>query len=367
MEVVLGPGKYIREYNLLTQIGSYAQSFGNRAALIGGQTSLSKVEQTIVKSIKEAGMEHLATHLYGGESSWTQINRLVQLVEESRPDLLIGVGGGKALDTVKAVAYQTGLPLIVVPTIAATCAASTPISIIYDDQGMFIEISHCSKSPELVLVDTKIISEAPIRFLIAGIGDTLAKWFESKASSQKSEPTALNRSAVKLAEELYHLLIEKGPVALESIQQGEINQDVHDLIDGIIFISGCISGFGGDDCRTAGAHAIYSGLTIFPESHSTYHGEIVAFGILAQLVMEGKPSEEIQKLIAYYHQVQLPSTLAEMGITEPLTKEDWQRLGEVTVEIEDMANMPFPVTPQMVIDAIRGADQLGAELQLQGR
>ncbi|MBO8165135.1 MAG: iron-containing alcohol dehydrogenase family protein [Brevibacillus sp.] len=359
-----GPAKYVRQEGLLKQIGSYIKAFGDQALIIGGKTALSVVEPTLMESLKKYGIESKGTVWYGGECSWSNIERMAEIVRERQPQVLVAVGGGKAIDAIKSAAFAVNLPLIAVPTIAATCAAATPIAIIYDDEGTFIEISHRSKTPDVVLVDTGVISKAPYRFLAAGIGDTLAKWFESSASVKKCEPTALNRSAVKLAEEVYQILLEKGPSALEAVKQGKVDQSVHDVVDCIILISGSVSGYGGDDCRTAGAHAIYSGLTIFPEVHQTYHGEIVAFGILAQLVMEGKSEETIQQLISYYQKVGLPYTLEDMGITS-LSPDDWNRLGQVTVEIEDMANMPFEVTPDMVVRAIQGADQIGRMVKRQ--
>lgn len=364
MHTIPGPAKYIREDGLLRQVGSYIKEFGSSALFIGGKTALSIVEPLIKESLAESKIENKGFEWYGGECSWSQVERLCQIVQQKKPEVIIAVGGGKAIDTVKAVAFAEGLPVLAIPTIAATCAPSTPIAIMYDDEGTFIEISHRSKAPSLVLVDTEVIVRAPYRFLVAGIGDTLAKWFESSASVKKSEPTALNRSAVKLAHELYQLLLEKGPEAVATIKAGKVDQAVNDVIDSIILISGSVSGYGGDDCRTAAAHAIYSGLTIFPEVHDTYHGEIVAFGILAQLVLEGKSEEEIGELIAFYQQVELPYTLEDMAITD-LSQDEWKRLGEVTVEIEDMENMPFAVTPEMVIHAVQGADRIGKKVKQQ--
>lgn len=362
MFTIPGPGKYVREVELLNEIGVYIQGFGNSALMIGGQTALSKVQSVITASLEKQGIENKGFTWYGGECSWAKVEELRAIVQEKKPEVLVAVGGGKAIDTVKAVAFAENLPLVAVPTIAATCAPATPIAIMYDDEGTFIEISHRSKAPNVVLVDTKIIREAPYRFLVAGIGDTLAKWFESSVSVKKSQPTALNQSAVRLAEGLYQMLLEKGPSAIETIKQGKIDAAVNDVIDSIILISGSVSGYGGDDCRTAAAHAIYSGLTIFPEVHDTYHGEIVAFGILSQLVLEGKSEEEIRELISFYQKVELPYTLEDMAITE-LSAEEWERLGTVTVGIEDMDNMPFAVTPEMVVHAIQGADAIGKKVK----
>lgn len=360
MKIVSGHGKYIRDKGLIGQIGEYVGAFGKKACLFGGKTSLSLVSDSITKALLQQGYEVLPPIWYGGECSDSNIHNLKSQVEEFHPDVLLVAGGGKAIDTVKALGYLLNLPVIAIPTIASTCAAATCISILYDANGEYLEISRKSKNPDLILVDTQIILEAPVRYLASGIGDTIAKWFESKAANQKAEPNAFNGGAVALARFVYELLLKEGKTAAESIHKGAVSRELEDVIDAIIVVSGSISNYGGDDCRTAAAHAVYSGLTIFPEVHEVYHGEIVAFGILTQLAIEGRPDEEILEVISYFKQVNLPSTLGEMGIDISLiTDEKWKTLGSVTVEIEDMANMPFEVTPQMVIDGIHRADQLG--------
>lgn len=364
MYTIPGPGKYVRQAEIIKEIGAYCLPYGESALLIGGKTALSVVKPAIMQSLQVHGVECKGAFWYGGDCTQANIEQLLQTVRIHNPKVLVAIGGGKALDTVKAVAFAAKLPLIAVPTIAATCAAATPISIMYDEDGTFIEISHQAKAADLVLVDTEVIRSAPARFLSAGIGDTLAKWFESSVSVQKVEPTALNQSAVALAQVLYRLLLEKGPLAMEALKRGIADPSIDDVIDSIILVSGSVSGYGGDDCRSAAAHAIYSGLTIFPEVHESYHGEIVAFGILAQLVMEGRSAKEIRALISYYQKVQLPYTLADMGI-KSLSAKEWKRLGEVTVEIEDIRNMPFSVTADMIVEAVKGADQIGRSIKEQ--
>lgn len=358
MKVTVGPAQYIRSKGLVEAAGTYIKNFGKTAALIGGHTSREIVEESLRKSLPEHGILLKQSLWYGGESSESNIDRLVDELREENIDVLLVAGGGKAIDTVKAVAYRLNKPLVAIPTIAATCAAATPITILYSNKGEFIGIERESKAPDLVLVDSEIILKAPVRFFIAGIGDTLAKYFETRSSVKKATPTALNQTAIAIAGQVYNTLLQIGEEAVTSVRTQTVTSEFEDVIDTIILVSGSVSGYGGDDCRTAGAHAIYSGLTIFPEVHQTYHGEIVAFGILAQLCMEKTSEDELKTLISYYKEIGLPFTLKQMGITN-LTDSQWRRLGEITVTIEDMANMPFEVTPKMVIDAVRRADQIG--------
>lgn len=358
MNVTTGPGQYVRKPGLLNEAGSYIGKYGKSAVLIGGDISREMVQGALTKCIAEQGMILEQSLWYGGESSKENIDRLCEHLSALSCDVLIAAGGGKAIDTVKAVAYRVNKPLVVIPTIAATCAATTSISIIYSKEGEFLEISRESKAPELVLVDSSIILNAPARYLIAGIGDTLAKWFETKSSIKKAVPNVLNQTAIGIAGNLYRTLLADGKEAVTSLQNKRLSSELENMVDAIILVSGSVSGYGGDDCRTAAAHAIYSGLTIFPEVHGTYHGEIVAFGILAQLCMEGADEQEVKALIHYYHEIGLPFKLSQMGI-EGLSDKQWKELGDITVTIEDMANMPFEVTAEMVIRAIRQADDIG--------
>ncbi|MDQ0273436.1 iron-containing alcohol dehydrogenase family protein [Cytobacillus purgationiresistens] len=361
MKVTVGPAQYIRESGLLSEIGLYIEKFGKKAVLIGGIISRETVEAPLIESLTKHGMTLEQSLWYGGEASITNVDLLVEKLDTLDYDVIIAAGGGKAIDTVKAVAHRVNKPLVAIPTIAATCAATTPICIIYSDEGEFLEISRESKVPEMVLVDSDVILHAPVRYLIAGIGDTLAKWFETKTSAKKAIPNARNQTAIAIAGQLYQTMLNIGKQAVTSIEEEKMTPELEDMIDAVILISGSVSGYGGDDCRTAGAHAIYSGLTIFPEVHETYHGEIVAFGILAMLCMEGEDEQEIRELIRYYQEVSLPYTLKQMNIAR-LTEAQWQELGEVSVTIEDMANMPFDVTPEMVVKAVSKADSIGNEM-----
>ncbi|MEK4921271.1 iron-containing alcohol dehydrogenase family protein [Cytobacillus sp. FSL R5-0569] len=361
MKITVGTPEYIREPNALMKIGSNVKKFGEKVVLIGGIKSREIVESHIRDSFNNEGMTLDASIWYGGESSRENVERLIEELSTIDYDVILVCGGGKAIDTVKAVAAHVNKPLVAIPTIAATCAATTPIWITYSEQGEFLAISRDAKVPEMVVVDSTVILHSPVRYLIAGIGDTLAKWFETKTSVKKATPNARNQTAIAIANQLYKTMLAIGEQSVASMKNKELSTELEDMIDAILLISGSVSGYGGDDCRTAGAHAIYSGLTIFPEIHETYHGEIVAFGILSMLAMENEEESEIKALIAYYQKVNLPYTLQQMNVPE-LSESQWQELGDVSVTIEDMENMPFAVTPDMVITAVKQADEYGKDM-----
>ncbi|MBZ4654506.1 MAG: Iron-containing alcohol dehydrogenase [Peptococcaceae bacterium] len=357
LQRIVAPGHYLREAGMIKKAGSHCRQVGKKAFIIGGKTALSIVEKDLTGSLEEKGVETAAVSWYGGECCWENIEALAQQVKKKGADFIIGVGGGKALDTAKAVAFALGLPVITIPTIAATCAAWTPLAVVYTLEGMYLELSSKAQNPAKVLVDTEVIAQAPIAFLRAGIGDTLAKWFESEISSRNTGGNAAVSAALSLGNLCYQILLEYGTGACLSGEKGQVSPALEQVVDANIMLSGLVSGLGGDECRTGAAHSIYNGLTVLENAHRRYHGEIVAYGILCQLVLD-KKEDELVKLLTFYHKTGLPMTLEELGI-HSLSKEEELAVGKASAEVEDMANMPFTVTAEMVVDALYRVDQLG--------
>lgn len=354
----VGPPVYLRGHDILPEIGEITAPMGRRVLIAGGKTALSVTQKTVVTALEKVNLEIVGIKWYGGQCSWQNINTLSAKALRLKADCIVAIGGGRALDTIKAVAFASGLPLVTVPTIAATCAAWTPLAAIYDNAGQYLEFSRKAAMPSAVLVDTKIIVEAPVRFLVSGLGDTLAKWYELAASTRGCNLSAPVQAGVVLGKLCKDIIVEAGPNAYRSVQQGQSSEALDQVVDTIIAIGGSVSGLGGDDARTAAAHAIYSGLTVMDAVHDMVHGEIVGFGILAQLALEERPWEEVEEFLQLAEQIGLPITLAQLGIEE-LTDADWDRIAALSLAVEDMAAMPFPVTENMVIEAIRQADSWG--------
>jgi len=354
----IGPPLYQRGYDTLPLVGKITAALGQRVLLAGGKTALSVTRARLLASLEEAGLEIVGVEWYGGACTWKNIHDLSDKAKSAQAECLVAVGGGRALDTIKAAAFACQLPLITVPTIAATCAAWTPLAAIYDEGGEYLEFSRKAALPSAVIVDTKIIAEAPVRYLVSGLGDTLAKWYELAASTRGRKLAAPVQAGLRLGKLCKDLIVAEGPTAYQSVGEQQASESLDQVVDAIIAIAGCVSGLGGDEARTAAAHAIYSGLTTMEPVHHMVHGEIVGFGILAQLALEDRPEEEVQEFVALAHQIGLPISLNQLGI-EQLSDADWQRIADLSLQVEDMAAMPFPVTDVMVIQAIRQADAWG--------
>ena len=181
------------------------------------------------------------------------------------------------------------------------------------------------KNPDLVLVDTQVIALSPPRLLVAGMGDALATWFEAKTCVDgrvKNMRGGLStQSALALAKLCYRTLLADGADALRSVQ----TQVVTPALERLVEANTLLSGIGFESSGLAAAHAIHNGLTTAEATHAYLHGEKVAFGLLAQLVLEGQSRSVLHRVLGFATEVGLPITLAEIGLTD-LPKEDLQKI-----------------------------------------
>ncbi|MEO0824258.1 MAG: iron-containing alcohol dehydrogenase family protein [Cyanobacteria bacterium J06635_15] len=349
--LMVAPACVIKGHGSLIQAADRIAQMGQRPLMIGGDRTLALAQPFL---LDPAWSElTVAPASYGPDCSEATLARLKDAIAAHRADLIIGIGGGKALDTAKLVAHQNRLPVVTIPTSAATCAAWTALSNVYSDQGAFqydVGLSHC---PDLLILDYALIATAPTRTLVAGIGDALAKWYEASISSGHSDKSLII-AAVQQARVLRDILFQKSQAAIAAPGEAAWCE----VVDASVLMAGVIGGLGGAQCRTVAAHAIHNGLTHLLESHDTLHGEKVAFGILAQLRLEEMgPNPTLaatarHQLIQFYRQIGLPTTLADLGLNE-VTLADLQRATEIACrDGSDIHHLPFPVTPEQVMAAM---------------
>jgi len=283
----------------------------NRVLLVSGVKSW-KAARSYFPDLKNIHVSHV---YYNGKCSLTEISRVVALAQSYKVDAIIGVGGGKVLDIVKAAACESEAKSILIPTLASNCAPWTPLSVIYTDEGVMTHYDVYPMSVDILLVEPQIIVEAPISLLIAGIGDTIAKWYEADVQiSRLTDPSVALKVAHHTAKLCANEMFEHAQQAISNAQEQRVSNAFIKVVESIIMLGGMVGGFGDKFGRTAGAHSIHNGMTIAPESHEALHGNKVAYGILVQLLLEQKESE-VQRLVYFYKQIGLPTTLQELNIS----------------------------------------------------
>ena len=360
LSVFTSPSRYTQGKGATAALGREMTALGleGPVLIIAGRTVIGLLAPAWQRSLDEAGFKH-AVHRFSGECSLTEIERVKAAGRELGARTIVGAGGGKVLDTARAAAAGLGLPVVNCPTVASSDAPCSASSVIYTDEGVFQEYRFYRKNPDLVLVDTEVIAQAPPRLLVAGMGDALATWFEARTCVaghvKNMRGGGSTNSAAALAELCYRTLLEDGAAALRAVETKVVTSALERLVEA----NTLLSGLGFESSGLAAAHAVHNGLTVAPGTHHYLHGEKVAFGLLVQLVMEGAPRATVEQVLGFSTEVGLPITLAEVGLSELPRDLLTQIARRATAPGETIHNEPFEVTPDMVADAILAADALG--------
>ncbi len=356
-KITNAPMKYVQDKGELFRLYEHISILCNKKALLLVdpfvlETYGSKIESGFV------GKLPIQLTPFGGESSKNEIDRVVALQKQTQCDFIVGIGGGKTLDTAKAVGYYADLPVAVVPTAASSDAPCSALSVLYNDDGSFHSYLPLKSSP-MVLVDTQVVAEAPARLFAAGMGDALATFYEARSCYTSRSLTVAggtcSLAALSLACSCRDSLFMDGYKALLAVEQNTVTQAVENIIETNIYLSG----IGFESGGLAAAHALHDGLTLLKETHPMLHGEKVAFGTLVHLVLENAPEDEIGQVLSFCRSIGLPTNLAMLGVENP-SPEDIMAVAISSCEADKpMHNMPFPVTPEDVYSAILVADKLG--------
>lgn len=356
-QLVVSPTVVINGEGALARVGELAAGIGSRALVIGGPVSYPAVRDGIERSLRAAGVAfEVAT--YGRDCCESDQDRLSELIRACGAEVVVGAGGGKAMDAAKLAGYRAGVPVINVPTSAATCAAWTALSNVYSSEGTWLYGVPLPTNPYAVVVDYAVVATAPARLLASGIADTLAKWVESSASVDASLADAMTLSAVEMARFLYERLMAVGEEAYAQAQRSAPGPELRAAIDANIQLAGTVGGLGGARCRSVVAHAVCNALTALPGHGVSWHGEKVAFGIVVQRILQGFSLDETSRLITYFAAIGVPVTLQGLGVADDAAA--IEAIAEGTVREGSSAHLlPGGVDAARVMAAVRQADALG--------
>ncbi len=357
--ILISPGKYVQGKGELGNLNSHIEGLGCKKALVlATDSGYKRVKDVVENGIKNSDVD-IVVEYFNRECTTAEINRLKDLAVKNNCDIIVGIGGGKIADTAKAAAYYAKVPVIVVPTTASTDAPCSALSVIYTEQGVVERYLFLPSNPNVVIMDTDVIVNSPVKLTVAGMGDALATYFEARAcvaSSSLNCPGGLATSAAMSMSELcFKTLMNEGVKAKIALEAKSCTQAVENIIEA----NTLMSGLGFESAGLAAAHAIHNGMTALDETHEFLHGEKVAFGTLVQLVLENAPLEEMEMVIAFCIEVGLPVTLGQLGVKD-VNREVAMKVADLAcAEGETIYNMPMPITVEKVADAILAADNMG--------
>lgn len=171
------------------QVAAVCEPYGKKVVVVGGRTAVTKVKTMLTAALAFSSLRLVDFVWYGGAATRANAEKLAAHKSVKKADMIFAVGGGQALDTCKATADLCGKPVFAFPTVAASCAASTALSVLHRGAGE-PELYFCKKAPEHVFLNTEVIAQAPRSFLWQAIADTLLSHAEQifAESSKELEP-----------------------------------------------------------------------------------------------------------------------------------------------------------------------------------
>lgn len=328
------------------EIGKY----GKKVAVVHGEKAWAASREYVVLALEKAGLELAGECLYGHDATYENVDRITADAGVQAADVLMAVGGGKCIDTVKLAADRLGKPVFTVPSIASNCAPITKISIMYHEDGSFKDIPRLTNVPAHCFINPKIVLAAPIRYLWAGIGDAMAKHVESAWSAKAGEALDFGSELGIVAGRMcFYPMLKDGAQALADAETGKVSAALESTILNIVISPGIVSVSVHPDYNGGVAHALFYGLTSRKHiEHNHLHGEVVSYGTLVNLMLD-KDWEKLKQTYDLNKSIKLPVCLADLELEKNDPLED---VLEVTMANQELKHTPYPVTKEMIHQAI---------------
>lgn len=350
------PGQYIQGVGALGELPALVKLLGKQGLVLA---SPSVIDRVLPASGIDLQARAIPVEAFRGECCEEELTRLFAILKQKGGDVLIGMGGGKTIDTAKIVADRAGIPVIIVPTIASTDAPCSGCAVLYSRDGVFEAVLYQKTNPAAVLVDLGIIAGAPTRFLVAGMGDALSTWFEARSCDRSQSANECGgystMAGLHIAKLCYETLLAYGAAAKVASERHIVTP----ALDHIVEANTLLSGVGFESAGLAAAHSIHNGLTALAETHSFYHGEKVAFGVLAGLQLADASGDETETVFSFCEDIGLPTTLADIGLGNAGREKLMVAAEKCCAPGQPVHHEAGVITPEKVLNAMLAADAIG--------
>jgi glycerol dehydrogenase len=336
---------YLQGPGALARVGEIAGRHGTAPAVI-----IDAFIHPVVGPALEGGFDgEVTVSPFAGEVTEAAVIALSETLGDC--DVVVAVGGGKALDAGKAVALRRGLSVICVPTIASTDGPASRGIALSDDHHQLVRVEQMATNPVAVIVDTAVIASAPARFLRAGIGDAVAKMFEAQGcwaggglTKHGTRPTHSERAIATAA---YGLLRDHAVAAVAAVEVNEVTEDLEATVEATVLLSA----MGFENGGLSIAHSTTRGLMTLKGARERLHGEHVAYGTLVQIASEERPDEQLADVARFLREVGLPTCLVDMNV-DPMNPNDLRSIATAIMASPHIGNVARPLTQDRLFAAL---------------
>ena len=362
------PAIYVQGPDASKDTGKYCGHLGKKAFLIGGATAMKMAAENIETSLASVGVEVAGKETHAHICTDKENSRILEAAKASECDFVIGVGGGSVADIARVVAGKLGQDLVMVGTVASMAGHTSALSVIYNDDATWNRYDLFPEDTHAVIIDSKIVANAPVEQLINGMGDAMCIKFEMEASKKAEAVTLVGGyptvTSMLIARECWNQLREFGLQAIAANKKHVVTY----ALERIIETNTLMAGVGFESGGLAGGHGIHDGLVgagliALHKSAKAYkpHGQVISFTTITQMVMEDRPAAEIMEAIAWAESVGLATTFKDLLGKEPDHEILWEGAKKSCMRDKVLLWGATPVSPARVYNAMIAADQLGHE------
>ncbi len=352
-----GPGRYVQRVGELDRLGEHVARFGERALILVDAFILEKWGHRLAETLSKVDIK-TETLRFAGECCAQEIERVTDAARRFSARVVVGIGGGKTMDTAKCAAVDVGAYMVIVPTTASTDAPCSAIAVRYFDNGDLDTGIFLGRNPDLVLVDSEVVATAPIRFLVAGMGDALSTWPEARANREAQldnfigERYPATAAGLAIARSCHEVLLQNGAAARLAAEQGLVTP----AVEAVIEANTLLSGLGFENCGVSAAHGISDAFAVLDPQHRLLHGEKVGYGVLCLLVLTGREVAEFQETWAFMRAVGLSTTLQEL-FGRPVDRAEVESIARASLGVGASTwRIAGPLTVDLLTAAILSAD-----------
>ncbi len=279
---------------------------GRSLLLVSGSTATRTYAKIASEILKDARLETWNVEVR--EASVMEAKRVENVARETKAEVIIGIGGGKALDIAKFIASSTGAKLVSVPTAPSHDGIASPFASI---KGLERPVSVKTVMPSLVLADIEIIAKAPRRLIISGCGDLIGKFSAvldwRLAHRLRGEYYGEYAASLALLS-AQHVLKYSAMFALKNIPIEAVRALVEALIS-----SGIAMGIAGSTRPASGSEHLFAHALDLVAGFPALHGEEVGVGTIMMLYLHGRNWRRVRKAL---RKMGAPTTARELGVKD---------------------------------------------------
>lgn len=246
--------------------------------------------------------------------------------------LIIGLGGGTALDTAKYAAFVANVAYIAIPTALSNDGVCSPVSVLYAQNER--KHSFTSKIPDGLLIDTDIILDAPKILLEAGVGDTISNYtalYDWQLGCEENADRP-NDFAYMLSENAFNALLYSEAKSLNTIP------GIKMLAESLV-LSGLSMHITGNSRPCSGSEHLFCHAMDELFEHDIPHGILVAVGSIAACDLQGRDYHVLLDFLQAYNVIVNPS---KRGITKEQFVKAWLFAPEVRKDRYTILNKKQP-------------------------